>query len=142
MIRAASGAAAILSVTLGITGCGAASQNATVNNSAVYAAFASGTSGVEVSAAGRVTRTLGMRTGRSGIHEGFLMRADGKPALVVRVEDNVDLTGPIPLSEGERVVVHGQYEYYPRGGVIHWTHHDPAGRHPNGYIIVGGKTYQ
>ncbi len=130
-------------VVLGLlSACSKTQQSTPVNNSAVYAAFASGTSRVEVSVAGNVTRTLGMRTGRSGTHEGFLMQADGQRGLVLRVEDNVDLTGPIPLRNGEHVIVHGEYEYYPRGGVIHWTHHDPAGRHESGYIEVVGKRYQ
>lgn len=125
-----------------LVACSHPSQNAPANNSAVYAAFLSGTSRVEVSAGGTVTRTLGTRVGRSGTHEGFLVRMDGPRPLVVRVEDNVDLTGPIPVRVGEHVVVHGEYEYYPRGGVIHWTHHDPAGRHENGYVEIGGKRYQ
>ena len=62
--------------------------------------------------------------------------------LTVRVETNVDLTGPVPLSLGEHVTVRGEYEYYPLGGVIHWTHHDPRGRHPGGYIISDGRVYQ
>ena len=61
--------------------------------------------------------------------------------LVVRVEANTDFTGPIPLALGQRVVVKGEYEYYPRGGVIHWTHSDPRGRHEGGFIETGGKTY-
>ena len=59
----------------------------------------------------------------------------------MRVEANTDFTGPIPLAPGQHVAVKGEYEYYPRGGVIHWTHRDPRGRHEGGYIEAGGKTY-
>lgn len=132
----------IFTILVLLSACAKAPQSTPAANSAVYAAFESGTSRVEVSATGIVTRTMGMRTGRSGTHEGFLMQADGKRGLVLRVEDNVDITGPIPLRNGQHVIVRGEYEYYPRGGVIHWTHHDPAGRHENGYVEVAGKRYQ
>jgi hypothetical protein len=108
---------------------------------AVCAAYAGDRSAVEVVAAGKVTRLFGIAQGRSSPHEGFLMRLDSGCDLVVRVEVNTDFTGAIPLSADQRIVVKGEYEYYPRGGVIHWTHHDPRGRHENGYIDANGTMY-
>jgi len=61
--------------------------------------------------------------------------------VIVRVEANTDFTGAIPLATGQHVLVKGEYEYYPLGGVIHWTHRDPRGRHEGGYISTGGKIY-
>ena len=58
----------------------------------------------------------------------------------IRIEDNVSVTGPIPLSKGELVTLQGQYEC--NDGVIHWTHHDPRGRHVGGFIEAGGKIYR
>ncbi len=112
-------------------------------NAAVYDAWAQQHSRVEVEASGSVARVLGIRRGPSGAHEGFLLhlRGSGGRGLTVRVEVNVDFTGPIPLAPGDDVTVRGEYEYDPRGGVIHWTHHDPSGRHPGGYIEAGGKRY-
>jgi len=82
-----------------------------------------------------------VQAGRSSPHEGFLLRLDSGCAIVVRVEVNTDFTGTIPLSIGQRVLVKGDYEYYSRGGVIHWTHRDPRGRHENGYVDVNGTMY-
>ncbi len=62
--------------------------------------------------------------------------------MTVRVEDNVDLTGPIPLEPGEAAAVRGEYIYDPRGGLIHYTHRDPRGRHAAGYVQVAGRIYQ
>jgi len=62
--------------------------------------------------------------------------------VVVRVEVNTDLAGTFPVSAGDPVTVKGEYEYYPLGGVIHWTHHDPRFRHEAGFITIGGKRYQ
>jgi hypothetical protein len=111
------------------------------NDRALCAAFSSGSSRVEVTADGTVTRVLGVQQGRVSPHEGFLFEVGSGCQLVVRVEANTDFTGPIPLARGEHVIVKGEYEYYPLGGVIHWTHRDPRGRHEGGYIETGGKTY-
>jgi hypothetical protein len=84
-----------------------------------------------------VTRILGERASRSGVHEGFIIRAGERS---FKVEDNVDITGPIPLRRGNTVSLLGQLECDDY--VIHWTHHDPRGRHPSGYVKVNGKTYE
>jgi hypothetical protein len=38
--------------------------------------------------------------------------------------------------------LHGRYEWNERGGVIHWTHHDPEGSMPGGWIRCQGAVYQ
>jgi Protein of unknown function (DUF3465) len=120
---------------------GACASTQNPDDPAVCAAYSAGRSGVEVVASGRVTHIYGVRAGRTSPHEGFLVRLDSGCTLVVRVEVNTDFTGAIPLQSNEQVVVKGEYEYYPRGGVIHWTHHDPRGRHENGYIVAAGRMY-
>lgn len=122
-------------------GCAAAHGD---DNAAIYGAWADQRSRVEVTADGTVARILGTRQGRSGAHEGFLLhlRGAGGHGLSVRVETNVDITGAIPLEPGESVEVRGEYIYDPRGGIIHYTHHDPAGRHESGYVEAGGDLYR
>ncbi len=100
-------------------------------------ACANGASHVEVQSTGVVARVLGTRDSRSGMHEGFLLRTGGRTILV---EDNVDITGPVPLQTGDSVRLRGQYEC--DDDVIHWTHRDPRGRHRSGYIEVDGRRYQ
>ena len=96
----------------------------------------------EVTVSGTVVRILGTRIGPSGTHEGFLLKFETDCGLTVRVETNTDITGPMPISVGEHVTLKGEYEYYPIGGVIHWTHHDPRFRHEAGYVEADGKIYQ
>lgn len=112
------------------------------DNSAVCGAYKAGQSHVEVVASGRITRVLGVQNGRTSPHEGFLMKLDTGCNVEVRVEANTDFTGTFALREGEPVVVKGEYEYYARGGVIHWTHRDPRYHHEAGFIEAGGSTYQ
>ncbi|HMF27656.1 MAG TPA: DUF3465 domain-containing protein [Candidatus Cybelea sp.] len=108
---------------------------------ALCAAYYAGRSHVEVVADGTVTRTLGVQQGRVSPHEGFLMRLGSGCSVIVRVEVNTDFTGSIPMERGQHVLVKGEYEYYPLGGVIHWTHRDPRGRHAGGYVATGDRIY-
>jgi hypothetical protein len=109
----------------------------------VYDAWRRQLSHVEVTASGSVARVLGTSSGPSGVHESFLvhLRGAGGHGLTVRVEDNVDLTGPIPLAAGDDVEVRGEYIYDSSGGLIHYTHNDPRGRHPGGYVRAEGRTF-
>jgi hypothetical protein len=116
--------------------------NAVANNDAICQAFNAQQSRVEVVADGTVTRDLGLRAGRSGTHEGYLLRLNGGCNVILKVETNVDLTGPVPIRQGEHAIVKGEYEWTRLGGVLHWTHHDPRGRHEGGFVEVDGHTYQ
>jgi hypothetical protein len=130
---------ALVAVAL-LAGC-AANGSAAPDNAAVCHAFTSGTSHVEVTAQGTVVRAFGVQAGRESPHEGFLMRLSSDCSVVVRVEANVDFTGTFALRPGQTVVVRGEYEYYALGGVIHWTHRDPRGRHAGGFIQVDGHQF-
>lgn len=129
---------------LAAAACTNSAEPGNAHNGDVYAAWRAGRSRVEVTASGSVARLLGTRVGRSGTHEGFLVHLSGAEGrgLTIRVEDNVDLTGPIPLTEGANVEVRGEYVFDARGGIVHYTHRDPAGRHIAGYVRVGDKFYQ
>lgn len=71
-------------------------------------------------------------------HQRFLVRTPGGQSLLIA--HNIDLADYAPLSEGSQVEIRGQFEWNEKGGVVHWTHHDPQGRRDGGYIKVAGKT--
>lgn len=72
-------------------------------------------------------------------HQRFLVRiADG---LTILVAHNRDLAPRVPLHPGDSVALRGEYVWNERGGMIHWTHHDPARRHEPGWIEYQGRRY-
>ena len=61
----------------------------------------------------------------------------------VLVAHNIDLAPRVPeLRRGQPIVFCGEYEWNPKGGVIHWTHRDPKGWHKDGWLEYQGKRYQ
>lgn len=135
---------AVLAAIFILAGCASAGGGAADDNAAVYSAWSAHRSHLELTATGSVARDLGTRRGPSGNHEGFLVHLSGAGGhgLTIRVEANVDITGPIPIAEGAPVRVRGEYIYDPRGGLVHWTHRDPRMRHEAGFVEIGGHTYQ
>lgn len=113
---------------------------ANVGGAEVAAAFAQRHSDVQVRGAGRVIRTLADDQ-QGSRHQRFILRlADD---LTLLIAHNIDLAPRIPdLAIGDHVEFYGEYEYNERGGVVHWTHHDPAGRHPHGWLRHRGTVYQ
>lgn len=74
-------------------------------------------------------------------HQRFIVRLDSGRTLLV--SHNIDLAQRIDaLRVGDTVAFYGEYEWNPKGGVIHWTHHDPQGAHPAGWIEHDGQRYQ
>lgn len=74
-------------------------------------------------------------------HQRFIIRlASGQTLLVAH---NVDIAPRIEgLKEGDNVRFKGEFVWNEEGGVIHWTHHDPQGRHVAGWLKHNGKTFK
>ena len=72
-------------------------------------------------------------------HQRFILRLSTGQTLLVA--HNIDLAPRVPLDEGDDITFYGQYEWSEKGGVIHWTHHDPDGRHEEGWLEHRGKRY-
>lgn len=98
------------------------------------------TQGQMVSVEGTVTRLLA-DDWEGSPHQRFVVRtASGRTLLVAH---NLDLAPRLEgLREGDRVSLRGEYTWNDKGGVIHWTHRDPGGRHAAGYIDWKGRRYQ
>jgi hypothetical protein len=108
-------------------------------DAAIEGAIREKRSGVVVETAGTVVKLLpDDRVGSR--HQRFLLElASGHTVLVAH---NIDLAPKIPLREGGRIRIRGQFEWNAKGGVLHWTHHDPNGRRPGGWIDWEGQRYR
>jgi len=103
-------------------------------------AFAEHESQVQVEGKGRVTRLLSDDNDGSR-HQRFIVEL--KTGQTLLIAHNIDLAPRIdPLEVGDEVEFFGEYEWNPKGGTIHWTHHDPKGRHVAGWLKHAGHVYQ
>ena len=74
-------------------------------------------------------------------HQKFILKLNTGQTLLI--SHNIDLAPRIDrLRTGDTVEFYGEYEWNSKGGVIHWTHHDPDGRHIGGWLKHKDKTYQ
>ena len=107
---------------------------------AVSQAFINRQSDVMVEIEGMVRKIL-PDDNEGSRHQKFIVgMSDGHTILV---SHNIDLAPRVQnISAGTPIRISGEYEYNSKGGVVHWTHHDPAGRHPGGWIEYEGKRYQ
>lgn len=97
-------------------------------------------SDLQVQALGQVKAILA-DDNQGSRHQKFILDLDN--GLTVLVALNIDLAPRIKnLRKGDTVEFYGEYEYSEKGGVIHWTHHDPQNRHVGGWLKHSGKTYQ
>ncbi|OIN04846.1 hypothetical protein BFR47_05800 [Oceanisphaera psychrotolerans] len=97
-------------------------------------------SDVQVEGRGRVSRLLA-DDNKGSRHQRFLLALPSGQTLLIA--HNIDLAPRIDgLKVGDTVAFYGEYEWNDKGGVVHWTHHDPRGRHPGGWLKHNGRLYQ
>ncbi|MDR2896530.1 MAG: DUF3465 domain-containing protein [Propionibacteriaceae bacterium] len=117
----------------------AANSNRPDNDSDIDRLFAEQASDVAVTGQGRVSRLL------SDDHDGdrhqrFILTIDS--GLTLLVAHNIDVAPRVDgLSIGDTVLFHGEYIYSEQGGTIHWTHHDPQGKHDDGWLRWQGQSF-
>lgn len=110
------------------------------SNAALVEAIRSRRAGYQVHGSGRVVRVL-QDDSEGSRHQRFIVRLDsGETVLIAH---NIDLAPRVSdLEEGQAVSFFGEYEWNERGGVMHWTHHDPRAQHVTGWIEYNGTRYQ
>jgi hypothetical protein len=138
--------AAVIVGALSLNACGRAVQFAAPNSSSVSddspvgRAFKNKTSNVQVEGEGVVIRILSDDLA-GGRHQRFIIRlASGQTLLIAH---NIDIAPKVVgLQKDDSVRFYGEYVWNEKGGAVHWTHHDPKGRHTAGWLKHNGRTYQ
>jgi hypothetical protein len=95
--------------------------------------------GIQVQGSGEVARIL-PDDNKGSRHQRFILELSTGQTLLVA--HNINLAPRINnLEKGDRVDFYGEYEWNLEGGVIHWTHRDPAGKHLPGWLEHQGQRY-
>lgn len=95
--------------------------------------FNTSQSNVQVKGSGTVIKILADDL-EGDRHQRFILKlASGQTLLMAH---NIDLAPKIlNLSVNDSISFFGEYKWNDKGGVIHWTHNDPAGIHKNGWLL-------
>ena len=110
------------------------------SDSAIQNAYNNRQSDLQVQGFGTVTRVLPDDLEGSR-HQKFILKLGTGQTLLI--SHNIDLAPRVSgLTVGDTVEFYGEYEWNSKGGVIHWTHHDPAGQHEDGWLKHNGRVYK
>ena len=106
----------------------------------ISSAYKTKASDVQVNSSGIVVKIL-PDDNKGSRHQRFILKlSTGQTVLIAH---NIDLAPKIKtISVGDSVEFYGEYEWNNKGGVVHWTHHDPAGRHKGGWLKHDGVLHQ
>lgn len=89
---------------------------------------------------GRVIRILS-DDNHGSRHQRFIIATPAENTLLIA--HNIDLAPRLDdLNIGDNLSFQGEYKYNEHGGLIHRTHKDPQGEHPDGWLEYRGKRYQ
>lgn len=106
----------------------------------LYRAIDKKQSDLQVTGSGRIVKLLADDL-QGSRHQKFIVQLPNGATLLIA--HNIDLAPRIDsLKQGDTVKFYGEYEWNSRGGVVHWTHHDPEGHHPHGWLKHKDRVYQ
>lgn len=117
----------------------AVTEPAATQTGVVETAYAEQRSKVWVEVQGSILRLLA-DDHEGDRHQRFILELDS--GHTVMVAHNIDLAKRVPLRKNDKIRLSGRYEWNDRGGVIHWTHHDPENRRKGGWIEFNGTVYK
>ncbi len=106
----------------------------------IASAYSTQSSDIQVSSYGTVIKLL-PDDNKGSRHQRFILKLTNNQTVLIA--HNIDLAPKISsLRKGDTVEFNGEYEWNSKGGVVHWTHHDPAGMHQGGWLKHNGSVYE
>ncbi len=110
------------------------------NSDSLSNAFKQRKSDIQVKGSGVVVHVLADDT-KGSKHQKFLLKVSVNQTILIA--HNIDLAPRInSIRKGDKIEFYGEYEWNEKGGVVHWTHLAPRGRHIDGWLKHNGKIYQ
>lgn len=112
----------------------------TASHLSVVEAFRNQLQEVLVEGSGTVIRIL-PDDNKGSRHQRLILRVGAEQTVLIA--HNIDIAPRIPhIAKGDVLGFRGSYVYNDKGGIVHWTHHDPRGEHPDGWLIHNDKEYK
>lgn len=110
------------------------------DNNTINKAYQNKQSDIQVQGSGKVIKVL-RDDNKGSRHQKFLVKLPSN--LTILIAHNIDLSSRVEnIKAGDHIEFYGEYEWNNKGGVIHWTHHDPRKRHKDGWLKHKGIIYQ
>lgn len=111
-----------------------------VQAASVKSAYENHQSDLQVKGSGTIIRIL-KDDNKGSRHQKFILKLPSGQTILIA--HNIDLAPRInSIFKGDQVQFYGEYEWNNKGGVVHWTHHDPKGHHVGGWLKHNGIKYQ
>ncbi len=115
-------------------------QTAHANDALLQQAYENRQSDLWIQGEGKVKRLLKDDL-KGSRHQRFILKLKSGQTLLI--SHNIDLAPRINgLKMGDIISFSGEYEWNKKGGVLHWTHHDPRGKRNGGWLRHQGKIYR
>jgi len=116
------------------------SSEISTSDIAIEKAFKNRQSDIQIGGSGKVIKILPDDT-QGSRHQRFIVELNSGQSLLI--SHNIDIAPRIgTLKIGDHIKFYGEYEWNSKGGVVHWTHHDPSGVHEGGWLNHAGKLYE
>jgi hypothetical protein len=108
--------------------------------SAIETAYTNHDSDISITVKGSLTRILSDDT-IGDKHQRFIISLSNGQTLLIA--HNIDIGSRVAgIAIGSTIYAHGDYIWNDQGGLVHWTHRDPLGKHENGWIVFNNEKYE